>query len=109
MAMALARNRRASRRHVPVLDEELGHGTGVVPLRLERFDVRLAGGGEHLAVRGPAVPVLVGEACRGKERPAASTIPEHARTRDRSFVTWQIRPRIVVHVGRLLPVTATQQ
>ena len=57
----------------------------------------------------PPFAVLVGEARRGEERPAVSAVPEQPRTHDRPLVARQIGPRIVVHVGRLLPVAATQQ
>ena len=84
MIVALARDRRACRHHVSPVDEELADRAGVVPSRLERFDVRLAGGREHLAVRRAAVAVLVGEARRGEERPAVAPVPEEPRTHDRS-------------------------
>ena len=109
MIVALARNRRTRGHDVSVLDQELSHRTGVVPSRLEGFDIGLAGRHQHLAIRRAALAILVGEAGCGKEGPAAAAVPENARTHDASRVAWEIGPGIVVDVVGLLPVTATEQ
>ena len=109
MAMALARDRGTGGDHVAVLEKKLSDRAGVVPSRLERFDVRQARGREHLSVRCAAVAVLVGEAAGREQRPAVAAVPEQPRTHHRSLVAGQIRPRIVIDVGRLLPVAAAEQ
>ena len=109
MIVALSRNRRARRHDVSVLDQELSDRTGVVASRLEGFDIRLARGRQHLAIRRAAVAILVGKAGRGEEGSAAAAIPEHARTHDASRIAREIGPRIVVDVVGLLPVAATEQ
>ena len=43
MVVALSSDRGARGHDVPVLDQELAHGTRVVSSRLEGFDIRLAG------------------------------------------------------------------
>ena len=109
VVVALPCDRGARGHHVPALEQELRDGAGVVPLRLQRFDVRLAGGREHLALGSAAVAVLVGEPGRGEERPTVAAIPEHARAHDGSPIPGEICPRIVIDVGRFLPVAAAQQ
>jgi hypothetical protein len=109
MIVALAREGRTCGQYVSRVDKELAYRADVVPSCLERFDVRLAGGRKHLPLERSSAAVLIGEARRGKERPAASPIPEQPRTHHRSLVAGQVGPRIVVHVDRLLPVAASQQ
>ena len=75
MVVALARDRGACGHDVSAADEQLPDGAGVVPLRLERFDVRRAGGREHSPVERAAVAVLVRDAGRGEERAARCRRP----------------------------------
>ena len=51
VVVALPRNRGACGHHVPALEQELPEGAGIVPLRLQRFNVRLASGRKHLSLR----------------------------------------------------------
>ena len=79
--VALARNRRTRGHDVSVLDQELSDGAGVVASGLEGFDVRLASGRQHLAVRRAAVAILVGEAGRREEASGRRRRPRRRRGR----------------------------
>ena len=57
--VALSRNRRARGHDVSVLNQKLSYRTGVVTSRFEGFDVWLASGHKHVAVRRAAVAILV--------------------------------------------------
>jgi hypothetical protein len=78
--VTLSRGRGAGGDYVPALDQELPHGTGVIPLRLETFDVTLSGRLEDFALWSAAVAILISEASCCEERPTVAAIPEHAWT-----------------------------
>jgi len=107
--VALSSNGRTRRHDVAVFDQELAHGTRVVSVCLEGFDVGLGRGLEYLAIRRAAVAILVGESGCGKESSTAAAIPEHARTHDPARIACEISPRVAINVVGLLPMAATEQ
>ncbi len=109
MIVTLTGHRHAPRHDVAVLHEELAECACVVPPCLQRFDVRLARRWQHLAIGRSPVTVFVRETSRGKERPPAAAVPEEPRPDHRALVPGEVGPRIVVDVGRLLPVTAAEE
>ena len=92
VVVALPRNRGARGHHVPALEQELREGAGIVPVRLQRFNVRLASGRKHLTLQSAAVAVLVCEPRRREEGPTVAVIPEHAWTHDGSPISWRDLP-----------------